>query len=381
MEEEKRLYPFKFCALQDDYSWGSEEFKVADLGYRDSLVREGWLAGNSLGEVMDMYVDRVVGENIFDFYGRQFPVCVRTIDVHGRMPLRVNPDDEVSQQRYDFLGKEKLWYVAEAGADARVMLGFRKDTDASELLAKCGNGSVEDILNVVAVHAGQYFHIAPGTPHCAAGRLRIVEIAESSPLDFCLYGWGEEVSDVEFDPSLQAVDALDFINYNRYTATEDCDCGCGHHHGHAEEEIVHKLVELPQFIVHKLELTDPLHIYSEKFESFIVYSCVSGEASVQIPVLDQTASYALKAGETILVPAECPDFYLVPTDRSTVILETTVRCEEVDPYINPGVSAHLDDECDDDCGCDDDCEDGCDDECDDECGCRHEHCGYHHHHS
>lgn len=372
MEEEKRLYPFKFCSLQDDYSWGSEEFKIADLGYRDSLVREGWLAGNSLGEVMDMYVDRVVGENIFDFYGRQFPVCVRMIDVRGRMPLRVNPDDEVSEQRYDFLGKEKFWYVAEAGADARVMLGFRRDTDASELLAKCKDGSVEDILNVVAVHAGQYFHIAPGTPHCAAGNLRIIEISESSPLDFCLCSWGEEVSEVEFDPSLTTIDALDFINYKKYVSPEDC--GCGHHHHH-EEEIVHKLLEIPQFIVHKLELADPLHIYSDKFESFIIYSCVSGEASVQIPVLDQTTNYKIRAGETILVPAECPDFFLVPTDRTTVILETTVHCEEVDPYINPDIAAHLDGDCDDDCECDGEC----DEECDGEDGCRHEHCGCHHH--
>ena len=64
MEEEKKLYPFKFCTLQDDYPWGSEEFKLADLGYRDSLVREGWLAGNSLAEVMDTYLDRVGGDNV-----------------------------------------------------------------------------------------------------------------------------------------------------------------------------------------------------------------------------------------------------------------------------------------------------------------------------
>ena len=57
--EEKLLYPIKFCTLQDDYCWGSEVFKIADLGYRDSLVREGWLAGNSLSEVMDTYIEKM----------------------------------------------------------------------------------------------------------------------------------------------------------------------------------------------------------------------------------------------------------------------------------------------------------------------------------
>ena len=65
--EERKLYPIKFCTLQDDYSWGSEEFKLADLGYRDSLVREGWLAGNSLGELMDTYMDRISGDNSYEY--------------------------------------------------------------------------------------------------------------------------------------------------------------------------------------------------------------------------------------------------------------------------------------------------------------------------
>ena len=41
MEETKKLYPIKFCTIQDEYNWGHEEFKLADLGYKDSLVREG----------------------------------------------------------------------------------------------------------------------------------------------------------------------------------------------------------------------------------------------------------------------------------------------------------------------------------------------------
>ena len=73
MEETKRLYPIKFCTIQDEYEWGREEFKLADLGYKDSLVREGWLAGNSIGELMDTYIDRITGDNTYEYYGRQFP--------------------------------------------------------------------------------------------------------------------------------------------------------------------------------------------------------------------------------------------------------------------------------------------------------------------
>ena len=70
MEETKKLYPIKFCTIQDEYNWGHEEFKLADLGYKDSLVREGWLAGNSIGELMDTYIDRISGDNTYEYYGR-----------------------------------------------------------------------------------------------------------------------------------------------------------------------------------------------------------------------------------------------------------------------------------------------------------------------
>lgn len=36
MEEEKKIYPLKFCPIRDERPWGVEEFKLADLGYRDS---------------------------------------------------------------------------------------------------------------------------------------------------------------------------------------------------------------------------------------------------------------------------------------------------------------------------------------------------------
>lgn len=335
MEEEKKLYPFKFCTLQDDYPWGSEEFKLADLGYRDSLVREGWLAGNSIAEVMDTYLDRVVGDNVYEYYGRQFPLCVRLLRVRGRMPLRVHPDDETAAQRYDFLGKEKLWYVLRAGRDARLQLGFLRDVDAAEVYAGCLDGSVEKLMNVIAPHAGQCLHIPAGTPHAAAGDVEILEIAESSPMDFCLCGWGEEVHPDEFDTSLTLVEALDFIGYKRFKN----DGKAGYPAGDAPGS--ERLAELPQLRLDRIRLGAPIQIRREG-GPFLLYSCVRGAASVQLPLAGgQTLDFALRAGETMLVPAECLEFTLVPTERDTVLLESTVIRADADPYINPAAEATL----------------------------------------
>ncbi|MCQ2155794.1 MAG: hypothetical protein MJY57_01135 [Bacteroidales bacterium] len=323
--EEKKLHPVRFCAIEDKYIWGSETFCCADLGYRDSVVAGGWLGGNTLSEIMETYMDRVTGENVYNFYGRQFPICIRRIRCKGKMPLRVHPGDELAAQRYDFLGKEKLWYIASAGKDASVMIGFRKQSDAGEFYDACLDGSVDGILNTTAVHAGECFRIAPGTVHCACGDVEILEVAESSPLDFCLCAWGEDISEEEFDTSLSLVEALDFIDYAPWKA-ERCDTRDG---------IVRKLVDIEQFCVSWISLTDALKISGGENPSFVLYHCLNGAASVQIDVLGKEAAFRMKAGETLMVPAECGEFLLVPEEKSTDLLECVVPPrEEKDSYLN-----------------------------------------------
>ena len=56
-------------------------------------------------------------------------------------------------------------------------------------------------------------------------------------------------------------------------------------------------------------------------------------------------TYEFEKGETILIPADMPDFFLVPRDRSTLLLEATTRPEEdVDGYIDPTTEAFLENE-------------------------------------
>ena len=357
MEEPRKLYPFKFLPIGESFAWGgrnleknygksfvtsdgqgrlsklekggpvAESHEIADLGYRDSQILDGWLAGNTLSEVMDMYLDRIVGEKAFAYYGRQFPLSIKLIDAEGRTPLMVHPDDETAGQRYDFLGKAKMWYVLEARPDASLSIGFRRDTDAAELYAKCLDGSVGELLNTFEPRPGDCFAINPGTVSSASGVL-MLEVSEASPLDFCLFDWGNEASEDEFDETLTLVDALDFIDYKAYTPSEEAPDG--------------KLVKTPEFTVTRMDLKDPVHILAGENGGFAVYFCASGEASVQVPATGGMESTVLSAGETVLVPAEIDDFYLVPRQGGTVLVEVLVeREEEPDAYIDPSAEPEL----------------------------------------
>ena len=333
-----------------------ESWEIADMGIEDSVVSEGWLAGNTLSELMETYLEKVVGEEVYNYYGRQFPLLIKFLDIHGKLSVQVHPDDEIAAERYDSLGKAEIWYVMDAEPGAKVYMGFNREVSAQEFYDRCHNGTVEEVLNVIYPKKGDSIYVAPGTVHAAEGGLLIAEIQESSDLTFRLYDWGRE-----FDPATACQthleEAIDLINYGKFDESLykkgplwDEECSCGHEHHHHHDEVAEKLVETPQFNVTKINLTDPLHIYTEQFASFIIYMCVEGEASVQVPVENEAGekgmeNYVIKAGETILIPAQMQDFYLVPRDRSTVLLEAVTRPEEdLDEYIDPSTEAFLDDE-------------------------------------
>lgn len=423
---EKKLYPFKFIPVASRRPWGGnalveelgktfvecddegnetvidpsekigESWELADMGVEDSVVADGWLAGNTIGELMETYLERIVGEDVYNYYGRQFPLLIKFLDINDRLSVQVHPDDEVAAERYDSLGKAEIWYVMDAKPGARIYAGFNRDMTAQELYDRCHAGTVEDVLNVIYPKKGDVLFIAPGTVHAADGGLLIAEVQESSDMTFRLYDWGREFNPETARP-LHLEEAIDIIDYRAFDpcmyrkgplwgdeqSHEPCrepecncghcdgDCGCEgdchcheeghechchehHHHHHHEDDhgdrIAETLIERPEFCVTKVNLTDPLHIYTEKFGSFIIYICIEGSASIQIPSNKENGeacmeNYEFVKGDTVLVPADMPDFFLVPRDRSTVILEAVCRpVDEIDEYIDPETEAFLDDE-------------------------------------
>lgn len=388
LQMEKKLYPFKFIPIASRRPWGGdalvgrlgkqfvecdedgnetvlgtdvrigESWEIADMGIEDSVISNGWLAGNTISEVMETYMERVVGEKVYNWYGRQFPLLVKFLDVNDRLSVQVHPDDEVAAERYDSLGKAEVWYIMDAKPGARIYAGFNRDMTAQELYDRCHDGTIVQDLNVIYPKKGDSLYIAPGMVHAADGGILLVEVEDSSDMTFRLYDWGRE-ADPATARAIHLDEAIDLIDYRKFDESNyrkgpmwehECECE-GECHCHDEgPKVVDTLVEAPQFKVTKLDLTDPLHIYTEQFESFIIYVCVEGAASVQVPSEDENGqpkmdSYEFAKGETIMIPADMSDFFLVPRDKDTVILEAVSRpAEEIDGYIDPNTEAFLEDE-------------------------------------
>ena len=376
---EKKLYPLKFIPVPSRRPWGGsalvnqlgkyfvevdeegnetvlgddvligESWELADMGIEDSVVENGWLAGNTISELMETYLERIVGEDVYNHFGRQFPLLIKFLDINEKLSVQVHPDDEVAAERYDSLGKAEIWYIMDAKPEAKMYCGFNRDTTAQEFYDRCQNGTVDEILNVIYPKKGDVIFITPGTVHAADGGILIAEIQESSDMTFRLYDWGRE-----FDPAtarkMHLDEAIDVINYKAFDPAIYRKGPLWGEESQEEDHMIQNLVECPQFNVSKIKLTDPLHIYTEKFESFIVYICLEGAASIQVPSVKENGeaymeNYEFKKGETIMVPADMPDFFLVPRDTETLLLEAVTRpAEEVDGYIDPETEAFLEGE-------------------------------------
>ena len=299
--ENKKLTPMRFLSDKMDMPWGTVEYKLADLGFVDSLASEGWLKGNNLSDIMQTYLERVVGETSFNWYGTQFPVLVKKLTVKGRTSLHVTADDETAEQRYDAFGKTALWYVESAGPDATLYLGFKEDITAERFYKACHENKVEPLLHKVKPKAGETFLITPGMVH-AAKDVTLVEIAEASELWFRLYDWGAD------DRENHLEEAFDLIDFQRYRVRREMADQVGHDGA---------IAITPQFTVNKIGLTQPLKSTRDEDDTFLLYYCTRGKADIQAAQVN----YKMKEGDLVLIPAETNEFFLLPETSDAELLE------------------------------------------------------------
>lgn len=360
---EKKLYPLKFIPIASRRPWGGnslvckigkkfieigedgqeteipsdeiigESWELADMGAQDSVIANGWLAGNTIGDVMETYLERVVGDRVFEWYGTQFPLLVKFLDIEGKLSVQVHPDDVVGAERYDSLGKAEVWYILDAKPDAKIYMGFAKDVTAQEFYDACKSGTADRLLNVIHPQKGDVIYINPGTVHAAEGGIMVCEIQESSDLTFRLYDWGRELNPatarkMHLD---EAIDLIDFRKYDpvAYTPASSRKAPA------RETTTVYPVADCPQFTVNRIVLNDAMSVSTEDLDSFVVYCCIKGEVSLQMPDDNGIVrDCRLYSGDTVLVPAECPQFVLSPVSKDSELIESVTHPpQETDSYV------------------------------------------------
>lgn len=302
------LYPLKFKPLLKERIWGGdslrsrlktvrkstkkygESWEVSGFTDDMSVVDNGRLRGNTLGELIEVYMGELVGDSVFNRFGLEFPLLIKYIDAQDLLSIQVHPDNNLAARLHNAYGKTEMWHILECEKDAEIFLGFRPGVTPDKYQAALSNGTLPDILNHYTLHTGDTFFIPSGTVHTICGGSKLVEIQQTSDITYRIYDWGRVDKhgvgrELHTDLAMQAIN---FGSTEQFNRTRPVHTG----------EIV-ELVDCPFFTTNIIEVKGSFERDLTWLNSFAIYICTKGDGTLHYS--DGTVD--IHSGDIYLVPA------------------------------------------------------------------------------
>ncbi|MCK9203298.1 MAG: class I mannose-6-phosphate isomerase [Bacteroidales bacterium] len=322
------LYPLKFKPIYKDKIWGGEKIRT-NLGLDfspltncgelwalsgvpgcQSEIVNGFLAGNELNEILEIYMDELVGESVFEKHKTEFPLLIKIIDANDYLSIQVHPDDALARIRKLENGKTEMWYILDAAPGAELITGFNQEVSRDMYLERLKEKRLKEILNTEKVSKGDLFFIPAGRVHALGPGILLAEIQQTADTTYRIYDWDRLDSlgkSRELHTDL-ALEAIDFKVYDSYRTPY--------------REIPNQsapLVNCPYFTTNLLSVNVPVEKDYSDLDSFVIYLCIGGKAGIATA----TDCVSIGPGEALLLPAVMENITLKP-DPVCKILEIYV---------------------------------------------------------
>lgn len=318
------LYPLKCKPIFKDKIWGGQKIKTKlGLDYGDlpncgeawlvsgvegnpSIVSNGFLTGNELNEVLEVYMGDLVGDKIFSSFGNEFPLLIKLIDSNDWLSIQVHPDDELAKKRKLGNGKTEMWYMLDASPDAELISGFRIDVEVNTYLKHLENNRIKDLLNVVHVDKGDVFYIPAGRVHALGPGCLLAEIQQTADTTYRIYDW-DRIDAAGMKRELhteEALDAIDFKKTTDYKTTYE-----------EKENRTTMLVNSPYFITRLIIADKPVLKNISELDSFVIYMPVEGKFKLKY----EEGEIGMNLGEAVIVPASMGNVVIYPEESSKIL--------------------------------------------------------------
>ena len=327
------LYPLKFTPICKDKIWGGnklhellnktfpelpncgESWEISGVQEDISVVSNGFLKGNNLEELIEVYMGDLVGEKVYEKFGTEFPLLVKFIDANDDLSIQVHPNDELALERHDSFGKTEMWYVVQADPGAKLIAGFNQKVNKEDYLKSLSNGTLEDILNYEEVKAGDVFFMPAGRVHAIGKGIVVAEIQQTSEVTYRIYDFKRVDSHGnprELHTDL-AVDAIEYKFESNYR-TE---------YQPVNNQSVN-VVDCPYFTTNILPLTETVDRDFTALDTFVIYTCLEGRCKLNW----EDQHIEVFKGDSILVPALISNFrFSVNDSESAKLLEVYLKPE------------------------------------------------------
>lgn len=343
------LYPLLFQNNFHELVWGGdkirpmkglerndqpigESWEVSAIPGKESVVANGDLKGYRLSELVKEYGPLLLGEKVYKACGNVFPLLIKFIDAKRDLSIQVHPDDKMAREEHGGLGKTEMWYVMAAEPGAKLYSGFKSPISQYEYHKRIEDGSICDVLASHDAKVGDVFFIPAGRVHAICGGLMIAEIQQSSDYTYRIFDYnrmGLDGKPRQLHTEL-AAKALDYQVYPDYRT-------------HYERKIDKPVCinECEFFTVKLLEVNRAFHRRLYKYDSFVIYMCLEGDADIRIRTWEKLPKNLgtpcithihLTKGNSCLIPAAVADFDVVPNNPTglTKLLEVYLNRRDFD---------------------------------------------------
>ena len=324
------LYPLKFTPVFLEKIWGGtkllktynvegqfnnigEVWLLSAVEGNESVVSNGFLQGNTVNELTEVYLGDLIGENVFDQYGSEFPLLVKILDTADWLSVQVHPDDELAQKKHSLPnGKTEMWYVMNGDEKAEIISGFKVESDRIRVKAALDNNSLGDLLQSYKTQKGDLFFTPSGMIHAIGPGVTLAEIQQSSDVTYRLWDWNRKDNEGK-SRELHIEDGLDALKYELEEG--------GKTEYLIPENGSNNLVACPQFTTNLIKLNKGMLLQKDLFpiDSFVLYLCTDGSARL----ITENGSESISEGELVMIPAIENEVQIVAAENAT-ILETYI---------------------------------------------------------
>ncbi len=309
----------EFGPLLREYIWGgrrlgdlgkplgsgehyAESWEVVDHGDGQSIVRGGEFDGVTLHELATKHGRELFGRH---FPQRQFPLLFKYLDCQRTLSVQVHPNDEQGAQLDPpDLGKTEAWVVLAAEPGSRIYAGLKPRIDRAALERAVQAGRCEECLHDFEPHVGDCLLIEAGTVHALGAGLLVAEIQQASNTTFRLFDWNRVDADGK-PRALHVEQSLETIDYGRgpVEPVKPRELSSG----------IERLVSCDKFVLdrHVLEQSR----VQTNDNRFHILSVIEGNVVIR----GEGNPCDLMRGSTVLVPACCVEFGIVPRGRAVVL--------------------------------------------------------------
>ena len=319
-----QLYPLKFQPVFKDKIWGGQKIKsvlgmdfgklpncgeawvVSGVEGNPTLVKNGFLAGNELNELVSVYMGDLVGDDVYEKFGDEFPLLIKYLDTNAWLSIQVHPDDDLAEQRGLGNGKTEMWYVLEADKDAELISGFNRPVTREDYLKHLEDKRLKDILNFEKVTDGDVFFIPAGRVHALGPGILLAEIQQTSDTTYRIYDWDRIAADGTKRElhTKEALDAIDFDMAEGYKTRYK-----------AEKNKTTNLVACPQFTTNLLDLDQGISKDYEELDSFVILMGVEGNSTLNW----DEETMEIKTGDAIVIPNVINHIELRPKGNAKIL--------------------------------------------------------------